>query len=100
KLSDSIQEPDRTWIALAAYNIGPGHVRDARTLAVRLGKNPNKWNSLRSVLPLLSQRKYHTTLKSGYARGIEPTRYVRKIRQYLDILDRKDLVVGIHSKKG
>lgn len=100
KLTPEIKEPDRTWIALAAYNIGPGHVRDAQTLAVRLGKSPNKWNSLRSVLPLLSQRKYHSTLKSGYARGYEPTQYVRKIRQYLDILDRQDLVVSLAHNSG
>lgn len=92
RLPKSIKEPDRTWFALAAYNIGPGHLTDARELAVRLGKNPNTWRSLRKVLPLLSQGKYHVTLKSGYARGSEPTRYVRKIRQYLDILERRELV--------
>jgi membrane-bound lytic murein transglycosylase F len=99
KLPDTIHEPDRTWFALAAYNIGPGHLVDAMELAVRLGRDPNQWHTLRAVLPLLSQEKYHTTLKRGYARGSEPTRYVQKIRQYLDVLERSDLVASLKSTR-
>ncbi|MBF0455431.1 MAG: membrane-bound lytic murein transglycosylase MltF [Magnetococcales bacterium] len=95
KLPETIQEPDRTWFALAAYNIGPGHLIDARELAVRQGKDPDNWNSLRTVLPLLSQEKYHATLKRGYARGSEPVRYIFKIRQYLDVLERQELTAHL-----
>ncbi|MBF0446801.1 MAG: membrane-bound lytic murein transglycosylase MltF [Magnetococcales bacterium] len=100
KLPKQIPEPDRTWFALTAYNIGPGHLADARELAVRLGKDPNRWNTLRTVLPLLSQEKYHKTLKRGYARGSEPIRYVHKIRQYLDILERQKKVSDLSSGLG
>ena len=76
-------------MALAAYNVGMGHVLDARRLAKRLGKDPNKWQSLKGVLPLLSKKKYYKTLRYGYARGDEPVQYVQRIRDFKDILDRE-----------
>jgi len=86
RLPDSIEEPDRTWIALAAYNVGMGHIYDARRLTEDMGKNPDLWHDLKEVLPLLSQKKYYRKLKYGYARGSEPVRYVRHIRDYHDML--------------
>lgn len=86
RVPDAITEPDRAWIALAAYNVGLGHIRDARVLAQQLGKDPDKWADLSLVLPLLSQKKYYKTLKHGYARGQEPVNYVQRIRDYHDIL--------------
>ncbi|HSG05369.1 MAG TPA: membrane-bound lytic murein transglycosylase MltF, partial [Nitrospiria bacterium] len=88
RLPEEMAEPDRTWIALAAYNVGMGHVRDARELARRLKKDPDQWSSLSEVLPLLSQKKYYKTLKHGYARGREPVLYVNRIRNYRDILEK------------
>ncbi len=88
RLPESIKEPDRTWMVLAAYNVGLGHLMDARKLAIRLGMNPDRWSSLRKVLPLLSQKRYYRTLKHGYARGREPVIYVQRIRNYMDILRR------------
>ena len=84
----SVRSRDRRWFALAAYNVGLGHLADARVLAERLGKNPNAWHDIRTVLPLLSQKKYYRTLRHGYARGTEPVRYVQRIRDYQDILER------------
>ncbi len=81
-----IREPDRTSMALAAYNVGLGHLIDARSLAVRLGHNPNTWAGVSSVLPLLSQQRYYEELKYGYARGGEPVVYVRRVRKYYDLL--------------
>ncbi|MBD3669753.1 MAG: membrane-bound lytic murein transglycosylase MltF [Gammaproteobacteria bacterium] len=86
RLPESIKEPERTWMALVAYNMGYGHLRDARNLAERLGKDPNRWIDLEQVLPLLSQKAYYTTLKHGYARGYEAVQYVGRIREYHDIL--------------
>lgn len=86
RVPQNVQGDDRLWFALAAYNVGMGHVHDARTLAKRFGKNPNKWHDLKTVLPLLSQREYYKTLKRGYARGSEPVRYVQRIREFHDIL--------------
>ena len=83
---DSVTEPDRTWMALAAYNVGRGHFRDAQGLARKLGKNPNLWIDMKEVLPLLSDKEYYKDLKYGYARGNEPVQYVTRIRDYDDIL--------------
>ncbi len=86
-LPKSIPEPDRTWFALAAYNIGLGHIRDARTLARRLGRDPDRWSAVAKVLPLLSRERYYRTLPHGYARGSEPVEYVARIRNYRNILE-------------
>lgn len=89
RLPEEIDEPDRTWIALAAYNVGMGHIYDARRLAEGLGKDPNTWTDLKEVLPLLSRKRYYKTLKYGYARGNEPVRYVSRIRNFEDMLVRR-----------
>ena len=72
-----IPEPDRTWLTLAAYNVGYGHLEDARILAQRRGLDPDRWADVRDTLPLLAQERYYTTLKRGYARGWEPVGFVR-----------------------
>lgn len=81
-----IEEPDRTWMAMASYNVGYSHLRDARALAVWKEKNPNLWVDVKSVLPLLSKKKYYRKLPHGYARGLEPVIYVKRARSYYNIL--------------
>ncbi|GMQ83776.1 MAG: membrane-bound lytic murein transglycosylase MltF [Gammaproteobacteria bacterium] len=81
-----IGEPDRTWMALAAYNVGIGHLEDARKLAQSDGADPDKWIEVKKYLPLLSQKKWYKQTRHGYARGNEPVRYVENIRSYYDIL--------------
>jgi membrane-bound lytic murein transglycosylase F len=81
-----IPEPDRTWMTLAAYNMGWGHLEDARILTQRQGANPDSWRDVNERLPLLTQEKWHKQTKHGYARGMEAQRYVRNIRNYFDIL--------------
>ena len=88
RLPEEVEGEDRLWLGLAAYNVGMGHIWDARTLARALDKDPNSWHELRTVLPLLAQKKYYKDLKYGYARGPEPVRYVQRIRDYHDILVR------------
>jgi membrane-bound lytic murein transglycosylase F len=82
-----IAEPDRTWFAVAAYNVGYGHIEDARILAQQVGRNPDSWEDVRSVLPLLSQEKWYARTRHGYARGWEPVRYVENVQAYLNILE-------------
>ena len=86
RIPDSVKGDDRWWYALAAYNVGMGHLRDARSLAEELDLDPDSWLDLKGVLPLLSQKKYYKDLKYGYARGTEPVSYVRQIRNYQNIL--------------
>ena len=83
-----IPEPDRTWFALAAYNIGLGHLEDAREITRQRGGDPNKWLSVKDSLPLLAQKQWYGATHYGYARGEEAVRYVRNIRTYYDILVR------------
>ncbi|WP_295800054.1 membrane-bound lytic murein transglycosylase MltF [uncultured Microbulbifer sp.] len=86
KIPERIREPDRTWMALAAYNIGYGHLEDARVLTQQLGGNPDRWQDVREHLPLLAKRQYFKHLKHGYARGWEPVTYVQNIRHYQALL--------------
>ena len=86
KVPAHIKEPDRTWIAVAAYNVGYGHIDDARVIAKQLGDNPDTWIDIKANLPLLAKRKWFQKTKHGYARGWEPVRYVENIRSYYDIL--------------
>ena len=86
KLPERIKDPDRTWLALSAYNVGFGHLEDARILAQDAGADPDKWTDVKKFLPLLSQKKWYKKTRYGYARGREPVRYVENIRSYYDIL--------------
>lgn len=89
RVSPDVQGVERYKFAYAAYNVGMGHLIDARALARKLGKDPNRWKDLKTVLPLLSQRKYYKDLKYGYARGQEPVDYVEAIYEYHAILENK-----------
>lgn len=86
RLPDDIEEPDRSWLALAAYNIGMGHLEDARVLTQRRGGDPHYWEDIMDTLPLLEEPQHYRTLRYGYARGLEAVRYVQNIRHYFNIL--------------
>jgi len=89
KIPERIPEPDRTWLALATYNIGFGHLEDARKLTQRGGGNPDTWVDVRRHLPLLTKKRYYQELRHGYARGGEAVAYVENIRTYFDLLSRR-----------
>ncbi len=86
RLPEQITEPDKTWIALASYNLGLGHVEDARVLTEKAGSNPDLWPDIKAHLPLLAKKQWYEQTRHGYARGGEPVRYVENIRRYYDIL--------------
>ncbi len=85
-MADDIPEPDRTWFALASYNVGTGHLQDARMLTKKQGGDPNKWLDVKKRLPLLSDPKWYPKTQYGQARGDEPVHYVENIRGYYDLL--------------
>ncbi|TDG14915.1 membrane-bound lytic murein transglycosylase MltF [Seongchinamella unica] len=91
RLPDDIFEPDRTYMALAAYNIGRGHLEDARLLTDRQGGDPHLWSDVMERLPLLQNSKYYQNLRHGYARGKEAVTYVQNIRHYRGILQWQDI---------
>ncbi len=86
RLPDDIYEPDRSWLALAAYNIGRAHLEDARILTERQGGDPHIWADVMDALPLLEDPAHYSNLRYGYARGLEAVRYVQNIRHYYNIL--------------
>ena len=91
RLPQRITEPDLTWFALAAYNIGMGHLEDARVITQRRGGNPDVWADVNQRLPLLQQSKYYESVRHGYARGSEPVNYVKNIQHYYNILQLHDI---------
>jgi len=96
RLPASIQEPHRTWFALAAYNTGYGHLQDARHLAKLQTLDPDNWFDVKKMLPLLKKPEYYTKTKYGYARGgAQSVVYVENIRRYYDTLvwaNERDLI--------
>ncbi len=86
KIPQRIPAPDRIWLTLAGYNLGFGHLEDARILTQRHGGNPDRWADVKKALPLLSKKKFHTTLKRGFARGRQAVIYVENIRSFYDML--------------
>ena len=91
QIDDEVGRPDNNYYALAAYNVGLGHVQDAQELVKRGGEDDTLWSNLRDALPLLSKPAYYTTLKYGKARGHEPVRYVDSIRNYYALLSRLEV---------
>ncbi len=86
RIPDSVDEPDRTWMALAAYNVGFNHIKDARQIVEWQGGDPDTWVDLSQALPLLAKQKWYSRVPFGYARGWEPVLYVNNIRSYYNII--------------
>ena len=91
ELYDKAKNHNRIYIAIAAYNVGQGHIYDARNIARDMGLDPNKWKSLAKTLPLLQEEKYYSKATYGYCRGTEPVKYVKHIIAYYDILKYKSI---------
>jgi membrane-bound lytic murein transglycosylase F len=87
KVPDRIPEPDRTWLTLAAYNVGFGHLEDARVITQMRGKNPDLWSDVKESLPLLTEERWYLKAKRGYARGWEPVQFVDRVQRYLTLLE-------------
>jgi membrane-bound lytic murein transglycosylase F len=87
KIPDRIPEPDRTWFALAAYNVGYGHLEDARVLAQSRGGSPDRWADVQKALPLLAEEEWYSRARHGYARGWEPAQMVDKVQTFLKLLE-------------
>jgi membrane-bound lytic murein transglycosylase F len=86
-IPERIAEPDRTWLTIAAYNVGFGHLEDARVITQSQGKDPDSWSEVRERLPLLAQVRWAEKARRGYARGWEPVQFVDRIQRYLTLLE-------------
>ncbi len=71
----------RIRFALASYNAGFYHVKDARLLASQQGLDPDRWfGNVERAIQLLEHRRYYRKAKFGYCRGREPAQYVSRIQ--------------------
>ncbi len=86
RLPGDIGEPDRTWMALAAYNLGMGHLEDVRVLTEIQGGNPDSWDDVSERLELLGHEQWHQQTRYGFARGLEAKQFVENIQAYYEIL--------------
>lgn len=86
RIPEEVAEPDRTWMTLAAYNLGLGHLYDARRLARLQGFDPDQWDTIRKMLPLLQESHWYNRVEHGFARGSVAALYVRNIKRYEEIL--------------
>jgi len=87
RIPQRIRDPDRTWMAMAAYNIGIGHLEDARIITQMRKKNPDRWSDVRANLPRLSDPHWHSRVKRGYANGQETVQFVERVTQFAAILE-------------
>jgi membrane-bound lytic murein transglycosylase F len=87
RIPKRILDPDRIWLAMAAYNIGIGHLEDARILPQMRKKNPDRWSDVRANLPRLSDPHWYKRVKRGYANGRETVEFVERVAQFAAILE-------------
>jgi len=90
---DIKDDSERLYFVLAAYNVGLGHILDARNLAGKYGKNPSVWkDNVDFFLKNKSEKKYYLdpVVKHGYCRGEEPYCYVNQVMEryhhYVNVL--------------
>lgn len=87
RIPDDVAEPERTWFALAAYNMGYAHLLDARALAESMGLKKNRWTDVRRAMSVMGDPKYAERLKAGPAKGGQALRFVQQVRAYQHILE-------------
>ena len=79
----SVPEPDRTWMAIASYNVGPSQINAARKVAKSMGLNPDSWADVKKALPQLGQTKSGVKIRGG-----EAVVTAENVRVYYAILSR------------
>ena len=101
RMPKTVLGSDRIWMTLAAYNVGLGHLEDARVITEKHGANPNYWSDVKKYLPLLRVKKFYKKTKYGYARGNEPVKYVARIQAYLNVIygEEKSHLAALSFKK-
>lgn len=83
---DGIAQKEQIHFALAAYNVGLGHIHDARALAEQIGKNKSVWfDNVEAALRLKADPKWHEKTRLGFCRAAEPIQYVREIQGLYDL---------------
>lgn len=86
KMPRTLNNKDRMALALAAYNVGYAHLRDAQKLAEQMGRNPYSWHHMKEILPLLAEPAYAEKLEYGYARGYETVEFVERVKSFYSLM--------------
>lgn len=81
-----LEEWDRWFFTLAAFNQGPRRLEGARQLSRKLGGSGNTWRELKEIYPLLAQTKYAAMVGQKTCRGSEAVQFVERVRWYYHIL--------------
>ena len=85
RYSSATSYSDQRLMALAAYNVGPGHVDDARILARQLQLDPNKWwEGVALALPLLNKSAYGLKARHGPCQGRTAVGYAEDVEMLYD----------------
>ena len=87
KIPERIPAEDRLLMAVAAYNVGFGHLEDARIITESMDADKDSWDAVREHLPLLADEDWYPHLKRGYAQGYVPVQYVDNVRYYYWMLE-------------
>jgi membrane-bound lytic murein transglycosylase F len=72
----------RQKFALASYNAGVSHIKDAQRLAKKYGYSPNVWDgNVELMVRNLSQAKYYrdAVVENGAMRGAHTANYVNSV---------------------
>ena len=90
RMFSDIPEDQQHYFTVAAYNVGPGHIKDARKLAEEMGLNSEEWVNVEKVLSLLMKEEYYSKTRHGYCRATETIGYVKNIMVYYEILKERN----------
>jgi membrane-bound lytic murein transglycosylase F len=87
QLMDGFEElplRDQVAMAIASYNVGPGHVYDARRLAVEMGLDPDRWSgSVETAMLIIDDPEVARRFPSGVCKCRRAVGYTRRIlRRY------------------
>lgn len=86
RIDKTIPEPDRLWMTLAAYNVGIGHLWDAKKMTRQEGADDKNWIEVKKRLARKNDKKWHSQTRHGFALGTEAVSYVENIRGYYEVL--------------
>jgi membrane-bound lytic murein transglycosylase F len=85
RLDSRLDLQQRLRFALAAYNVGFGHLEDAQRLARERGLDATRWfGHVERAMLLLEQPAFYRRARHGYCRGSEPVKYVSEIQARYD----------------
>ena len=97
RLPPEVKDPDRTWFALAAYNVGLESVRNAMKRTRDRGLNPSLWINTRDFLNAQNPASAESQANSPNSSLNNPYLFVYNIRAYRDLLAWNDRTLRFYE---